>query len=138
MKIALLSPVAWRTPPRHYGPWEQVASNLTEGLVALGHDVTLFATEDSVTDARLDSVVSKGYAEDVTVDAKVAECMHISNLMEKAGDFDLVAAQTLSIFVRGTGFGGFNGADGAPWAMRGAAPPRDLDGRRSSCGSSAG
>lgn len=90
MKIAVLSPVAWRTPPRHYGPWEQVASNLTEGLVALGHDVTLFATGDSVTNARLESVVPKGYAEDTGVDAKVAECLHIGNLMEKAGEFDLI------------------------------------------------
>ena len=52
MKIAVLSPVAWRTPPRHYGPWEQMASNLTEGLVAAGIDVTLFATGDSITMGR--------------------------------------------------------------------------------------
>ena len=39
----MLSPIAWRTPPRHYGPWENVASLLTEGLVSRGHDVTLFA-----------------------------------------------------------------------------------------------
>ena len=44
-RIAVLSPVAWRTPPRHYGAWETVASNLTEGLVARGWNVTLFATE---------------------------------------------------------------------------------------------
>ena len=46
-------PIAWRTPPRHYGPWENVASLLTEGLVARGHDVTLFATADSQTSAKL-------------------------------------------------------------------------------------
>ena len=40
----MLGPVAWRTPPRHYGPWELVTSLLTEGLVARGHDVTLFTT----------------------------------------------------------------------------------------------
>ena len=90
MKIAVLSPVAWRTPPRHYGPWEQVASNLTEGLVAAGMEVTLFATGDSVTQAQLDSVVSVGYAEQQDQDAKVLECLHISNLMERAGDFDLI------------------------------------------------
>jgi len=90
MKIAVLSPVAWRTPPRHYGPWEQVASNLTEGLVAAGMEVTLFATGDSVTKAQLDSVVSVGYAEQQDQDAKVLECLHISNLMERAGDFDLI------------------------------------------------
>jgi hypothetical protein len=51
MKIAILAPAAWRTPPRHYGPWEQVASNIAEGLVARGLDVTLFATADSITAA---------------------------------------------------------------------------------------
>jgi len=90
MKIAVLSPVAWRTPPRHYGPWEQVASNLTEGLVAAGMEVTLFATGDSLTSAQLDSVVQVGYAEQQDQDAKVLECMHISNLMERAEDFDLI------------------------------------------------
>lgn len=90
MKIAVLAPVAWRTPPRHYGPWEQVASNVTEGLVAAGIDVTLFATQDSLTVGKLDAVIQKGYAEDATVDAKVAECLHISNLMEKAEEFDLI------------------------------------------------
>ena len=90
MKVAVLSPVAWRTPPRHYGPWEQMASNLTEGLVAAGLEVTLFATGDSVTTAVLNSVVEKGYEEDRSQDAKVLECLHISNLMERAGEFDLI------------------------------------------------
>jgi len=90
MKVAVLSPVAWRTPPRHYGPWEQMASNLTEGLVAAGLEVTLFATGDSITTADLNSVVEKGYEEDRSQDAKVMECLHISNLMERAGEFDLI------------------------------------------------
>src|ERR1700739_2389984 len=90
MKIAVLAPVAWRTPPRHYGPWEQVAGNVTEGLAAKGLEVTLFATADSITNARLDSVIRQGYEEDRSQDAKVAECLHISNLMEKAADFDII------------------------------------------------
>jgi len=90
MKVAVLSPVAWRTPPRHYGPWEQMASNLTEGLVAAGIEVTLFATGDSITTATLNSVVDKGYEDERGQDAKVLECMHISNLMEQAADFDLI------------------------------------------------
>lgn len=90
MKIAVLSPIAWRTPPRHYGPWEQVASNLCEGLVKAGMEVTLFATGDSLTGARLAHVVDMGYEEDKDLDAKVAECLHISNLMEQAADFDLI------------------------------------------------
>jgi len=90
MKIAVLSPVAWRTPPRHYGPWEQMASNLTEGLVAAGMEVTLFATGDSITSGTLNSVVEKGYEEERNQDAKVLECLHISNLMEQASNFDLI------------------------------------------------
>lgn len=90
MRVAVLAPVAWRTPPRHYGPWEQVASNIAEGLVKLGIDVTLFATGDSVTSGKLLSICEAGYEEDRTQDAKVLECMHISNLMEKAGDFDII------------------------------------------------
>jgi glycosyltransferase involved in cell wall biosynthesis len=90
MKIAVLAPVAWRTPPRHYGPWEQMASNLTEGLVKNGLEVTLFATGDSITRGNLDSVIEVGYEEDRNQDAKVVECLHISNLMEKAGDFDII------------------------------------------------
>ena len=90
MKVAVLSPVAWRTPPRHYGPWEQVSSNIVEGLVAEGIDVTLFATADSSTTAKLEGVIEKGYEEDRTQDAKVLECLHISHLMEKASEFDII------------------------------------------------
>ena len=90
MKAALLAPVAWRTPPRHYGPWEQISSNIAEGLIKLGVDVTLFATGDSITSGKLDFVCDKGYEEERMQDAKVAECLHISNLMEKAGDFDII------------------------------------------------
>ena len=56
MRIAMISPIAWRTPPRHYGPWENVVSLLTEGLVARGIDVTLFATGESETGAELRAV----------------------------------------------------------------------------------
>ena len=90
MKVAILSPVAWRTPPRHYGPWEQMASNLAEGLIKEGIEVTLFATGDSLTAGKLDAVIETGYEEDRDQDAKVVECLHISNLMEKAGEFDLI------------------------------------------------
>jgi len=90
LRVAVLSPVAWRTPPRHYGPWEQFASLLAEGLVARGVDVTLFATGDSVSSGRVASVVPRGYAEDDEVDAKVAECLHIAHAFERAGEFDLI------------------------------------------------
>ena len=90
MKIAILSPIAWRTPPRHYGPWERVVSLLTEGLVKEGVDVTLFATGDSLTSAKLQSVCQLPYEEDKELDAKVWESMHISEIMEHAHEFDLI------------------------------------------------
>ena len=89
-RVAVLSPIAWRTPPRQYGAWETVASNITEGLVDRGWDVTLFASRDSVTRARLHAVVDKGYEEDATVDPKVAEYLHISEAFECAAEFDLI------------------------------------------------
>ena len=90
LRVAVLAPVAWRVPPRHYGPWEQFASLLTEGLVARGVETTLFATADSATSGRLASVVPGGYAEDPGVDAKVAECLHIAHCFERAGEFDVI------------------------------------------------
>src|SRR5271155_69776 len=89
-RVAILSPIAWRTPPRQYGAWETVASNVTEGLVARGWDVTLFASGDSVTRAHLHAVLEKGYEEDSTVDSKVAEYLHISEAFERAAEFDLI------------------------------------------------
>ncbi len=89
-RIAVLSPVAWRTPPLQYGAWETVASNITEGLVARGWDVTLFATANSVTRAHLHAVVEKGYEEDRSIDPKVAEYLHISEAFEHAAEFDLI------------------------------------------------
>jgi glycosyltransferase involved in cell wall biosynthesis len=90
MKVAILSPVAWQTPPVHYGPWEQMASNLAENLVKLGVEVTLFATGDSHTSGKLNSVIAKGYETEKGQDAKVLECLHISNLMENANHFDII------------------------------------------------
>jgi glycosyltransferase involved in cell wall biosynthesis len=90
MKIAILSPIAWRTPPAKYGPWEQMASNVAEGLVEEGVDVTLFATGNSITKAKLDFVADEAYDENSDMDPKVWECLHISNLMEKAATFDII------------------------------------------------
>ncbi len=89
-RIAVLSPVAWRTPPRQYGAWETVAGNIAEGLAARGWNVTLFATRDSITRARLHAVVDRGYEEDAAIDPKVAEYLHISEAFEHAGSFDLI------------------------------------------------
>jgi glycosyltransferase involved in cell wall biosynthesis len=90
MHIAMLSPIAWRTPPRHYGPWESVVSLLTEGLVSRGHDVTLFATGDSITSGKLHAVCARGYEEDHSIVPKVWECLHISEVFERADEFDII------------------------------------------------
>lgn len=93
MRIAMLAPIAWRTPPRHYGPWELVTHLLTEALVACGIDVTLFATRDSVTGAKLDGVVPAPYSEDPSIDAKVWEYRHLAHLFEQADRFDIIHNQ---------------------------------------------
>jgi len=89
----VLASIAHRTPPRSYGPWEQVASTLTEGLVARGHDVTLFATSDSLTSAHLHAEAAAGYEEDDSIDAKVYEALHIAAVFERAGRFDIISNQ---------------------------------------------
>src|SRR5690242_14413144 len=89
-RIAMLAPISWRVPPRHYGPWEQFVSLLTEGLVARGVDVTLFATADSLTSARLVPSAPTGYSEDPALDVKVWEALHISAVFERAAEFDLI------------------------------------------------
>lgn len=93
MRIAVLSSIAHRTPPRTYGPWEQVASTIAEGMVARGHDVTLFATADSVTAGRLHAVAPLGYEETVGLDVKVLEALHISAVFERASEFDVISNQ---------------------------------------------
>lgn len=89
-KIGMISPVAWRTPPRMYGAWETVAGNITEELVKRGWDVTLFATKDSLTKAKLHAVVERGYEEDKDADPKVCEYLHLSEVFEHANKFDLI------------------------------------------------
>ena len=93
MKIAMIAPIAWRTPPRAYGPWELVTSLLTEALVERGVDVTLFATQDSLTKATLAGPVPAPYSEDPSVDAKVWEMRHLAAVFERAGEFDLIHNQ---------------------------------------------
>jgi mannose-6-phosphate isomerase-like protein (cupin superfamily) len=93
MKIAMLSPLSWRTPPLHYGPWENVVSLLTEQLVAMGVDVTLFATGDSQTSGKLAWVCERPYSEDPSIDPKVWECLHIAEVFSRADEFDLIHNQ---------------------------------------------
>jgi glycosyltransferase involved in cell wall biosynthesis len=90
LRIGMLAPIAWRVPPRHYGPWERVVSLLTEGLVAAGVEVTLFATGDSLTGATLSAVVPFPYEETPGMDAKVWEGLHLAHAFSHAHAFDLV------------------------------------------------
>ncbi len=90
MKIGILGPISWRIPPRHYGGWELVTYNLVEGLVARGHQVTLFATADSETSARLISVCPRPLSEDPNLPARMYESLHAALTFEHAGEFDLI------------------------------------------------
>jgi glycosyltransferase involved in cell wall biosynthesis len=89
----MLAPISWRTPPRHYGPWELVTSLLTEALVGRGVDVTLFATADSLTAGTLAAIVPAPYSEDPAIEPKVWEALHIAHCFERAGEFDLIHNQ---------------------------------------------
>ncbi|GGM96047.1 glycosyl transferase [Thermus composti] len=86
----MLAPIAWRVPPRRYGPWEQVVYDLTEALLDLGVEVVLYATCDSETRAPLRCTAAKPLWEDPEADWKVEEFLHIATAMEEAGAFDLV------------------------------------------------
>jgi glycosyltransferase involved in cell wall biosynthesis/quercetin dioxygenase-like cupin family protein len=86
----MLSPIAWSTPPKKYGPWESIVSLLTEGLVKRGIDVTLFATMDSHTKAKLYAVCPRPYEEDKDMIRKVYEGLHISEVFERANEFDII------------------------------------------------
>ncbi len=111
MRIAMLAPISWPLPPEGYGPWELVAHNLTEALVELGHDVTLFAAGGTKSSANFvqtcphaictwpEPEKSRDRAFDSKTgllegppDARAWESMHIAQCMERAvkGEFDVV------------------------------------------------
>ena len=102
MRIAILSPISWRTPPLHYGPWESVVSLLTEELVHMGLDVTLFATGDSQTHGKLVAVCPRPYSEDRSVDPKVAECLHISECQHGSDRANYSRVDTRKLATRST------------------------------------
>ncbi len=91
MRIGVIASVAHRTPPLDYGPWELVASILSEGFVARGHDVTLFATADSTTRGTLCGTAPHGYEEDDDVDAGVWGPLHVATAFEHADELDVLA-----------------------------------------------
>ena len=90
MRLAVLGPIAWRTPPRHYGPWELVTGLLADGLAQRGIDVTLFATLDSITLAKLDGVCERPYEEDGELDGRIWEALHVAHALGRSAEFDLI------------------------------------------------
>jgi glycosyltransferase involved in cell wall biosynthesis len=89
-RVALLAPISWPTPPPGYGPWEQVAYNIADGMRRRGLDVTLFATGDSQFAGRVASVVPVGTSEDPALSGDVYGALHTGRLFERAGEFDLI------------------------------------------------
>ena len=90
MKIAILSSIHWRTPPTRYGPWELIASRIAEGMVKLGHTVTLYATGDSETTARLKWVCPKPIMENSGLEPKVYQYLHTASVFEDADQYDII------------------------------------------------
>jgi hypothetical protein len=71
----MLSSIGRSTPSKKYGPWESVVSLLIKGLVKKGIDVTLFATADFHTSAKLHAACPKSYEEDKSILTKVCKCL---------------------------------------------------------------
>jgi glycosyltransferase involved in cell wall biosynthesis len=91
MRIAQVAPLAEAVPPRLYGGTERIVSYLTEELVALGHEVTLFASGDSRTDARLEAIVPQALRLDASVRDTVApHVLMLARLQQRLSDFDVV------------------------------------------------
>jgi glycosyltransferase involved in cell wall biosynthesis len=91
MRIAQIAPLAEAVPPRLYGGTERIVSYLTEELVALGHDVTLFASGDSHTAARLEPIVPRALRLDSSVrDVIAPQVLMLSRLQDRLNDFEVV------------------------------------------------
>lgn len=90
LRIAVLSPVSRRTPPRDHGGAQRIVSTLTEGLVARGHAVTLFATADSSTAAKLEAVCPVGVGDNVSKLTKAAACLPVAAAFSRVAEFDII------------------------------------------------
>jgi glycosyltransferase involved in cell wall biosynthesis len=86
----VLAAISWPAPPPGYGPWEQVAFNVADGMRRRGLDVTLFATGNSRFDGKLVSVVPVGLNQDPALNGEVFTALHIGELFRRASDFDLI------------------------------------------------
>ncbi|MDX2214125.1 MAG: glycosyltransferase family 4 protein [Oculatellaceae cyanobacterium bins.114] len=91
MRIAQVSPLWERVPPPAYGGTELVVSLLTDELVRRGHDVTLFASGDSITLANLESAYPRALRLDSTVkEPAIYEMLQLSEVYERADEFDII------------------------------------------------
>ncbi len=90
MRIAQVAPLYLATPPRSYGGTERVISMLTERMVARGHEVTLFATGDSITSAHLVVGAPTGMGFDEMTEVGAAQTAMLANLYSRASDFDII------------------------------------------------
>ncbi len=91
MRIAHIAPVATSIPPPKSGSVETMTSLLTEGLVARGHDVTLFATGDSTTGAKLHAIYPHGYWHDEHMwPWELYEMLNLATVVERAAEFDVI------------------------------------------------
>ncbi len=88
LRIAIISPVWFRVPPDGYGGIECVVSLLADSLVEAGHDVTLFASGDSLTKAKLFSVYKR--APSLQIGRSIPEMYHALACFERASDFDVI------------------------------------------------
>ena len=94
MRIAVVGPVAQSIPPTRSGSVETVTSLLTDGLVARGHEVTLFATGSSTTTARLHATFPLGYHDDTSLwPWELCELFNLAAAVERAADFDVIHYQ---------------------------------------------
>jgi glycosyltransferase involved in cell wall biosynthesis len=91
LRIAQVGAIWEKTPPSLYGGTERIVYNLTEGLVKRGHKVTLFATGDSKTRAKLESIVDKPlYRKGIPWTNFLYPLRHISEVYERADEFDII------------------------------------------------
>jgi glycosyltransferase involved in cell wall biosynthesis len=91
MKIAQIAPLWERVPPPAYGGIELVVGLLTDELVARGHEVTLFASGDSITSAKLESIHPQALRLDSNIkEAGIYEMLQLAQVYERAGEFDLI------------------------------------------------
>jgi glycosyltransferase involved in cell wall biosynthesis len=90
LRLAVLGSISWPTPPPGYGPWEQIAYNIADGMQRRGLDVTLFATGNSHFSGKIASVIPVGLEEDRAQNDAVYSALHIGSLFERAHDFDLI------------------------------------------------